>query len=49
MKRVVFRPQAVRDLEKLEDKDRRLVEEAIARFAETGVGDVKMLAGADRH
>jgi mRNA interferase RelE/StbE len=49
MKRVVFRPQAVRDLEKLEDKDRRLVEEAIARFAETGVGDVKMLAGEDRH
>ena len=49
MKRVFFRPQAVRDLEKLETRDRDLVEEAIERFATTGVGDIKMLAGKDRH
>jgi mRNA interferase RelE/StbE len=49
MKRILFRPQAVRELEKLEKRDRSLVEDAIARFAATGTGDIKMLAGADRH
>jgi mRNA-degrading endonuclease RelE of RelBE toxin-antitoxin system len=49
MKRVLFRPQAVRDLESLQDRDRALVEEAIDRFAKTGAGDVKLLAGAERH
>jgi mRNA-degrading endonuclease RelE of RelBE toxin-antitoxin system len=48
MKRVVFRPHAVKDLERLEDHDRSLVEAAIDRFARTGVGDVKMLAGQVR-
>ena len=48
MKRVLFRPQAVRDLENLETQDRDLVEDTIERFAKTGAGDVKMLAGADR-
>jgi hypothetical protein len=32
VKRVLFRPQAAKDLERLEDRD-RLVEEAIERFA----------------
>jgi mRNA-degrading endonuclease RelE of RelBE toxin-antitoxin system len=49
MKRVLFRPQAVRDLESLQERDRALVEEAIDRFAKTGKGDVKVLAGAERH
>jgi mRNA-degrading endonuclease RelE of RelBE toxin-antitoxin system len=48
MKRVFFRPQALRDLEKLQERDRILVEEAIERFAEAGVGDVKLLSGPDR-
>jgi mRNA-degrading endonuclease RelE of RelBE toxin-antitoxin system len=44
MKRVVFRPQAAKDLERLPDRTRDQVEEAIERFAQTGNGDVKMLA-----
>ena len=48
MKQVQFRPQAARDLERLPNRDRRQVEEAIARFAQTGFGDVKMLAGEGR-
>ena len=48
MKRVLFRPQAVKDLERLEKRDRDLVEEALDRFAASGVGDVKMLSGSDR-
>ena len=48
MKRVLFRPQAARDLERLPDRSRDRVEEAIERFAQTGNGDVKMLAGEDR-
>lgn len=49
MKRVLFRPAAVKDLERLEERDRDLVEEAIERFAETGQGDVKKLKGMERH
>jgi mRNA interferase RelE/StbE len=48
MKQVQFRPQAARDLERLPNRDRRQVEEAITRFAQTGFGDVKMLAGEGR-
>jgi mRNA interferase RelE/StbE len=48
MKRVLFRPQAARDLEPLPDSSRDQVEEAIERFAQTGDGDVKMLAGEGR-
>jgi mRNA-degrading endonuclease RelE of RelBE toxin-antitoxin system len=48
MRRVLFRPQAVKDLERLETRDRDLVEETIERFATSGIGDVKMLTGADR-
>jgi mRNA-degrading endonuclease RelE of RelBE toxin-antitoxin system len=48
VKRVLFRPQAAKDLERLEDRDRLLVEEAIERFATTGSGDVKMLVGERR-
>jgi len=44
MKRVLFRPQAARDLERLPNRDRDQVEEAIERFVQTGSGDVKMLA-----
>jgi len=49
LKRVLFRPAAVKDLERLEERDRDLVEEAIERFAETGQGDVKKLKGMERH
>jgi mRNA-degrading endonuclease RelE of RelBE toxin-antitoxin system len=48
MKRVLFLPQAARDLERLANRDRDQVEEGIERFAETGSGDVKMLAGEGR-
>lgn len=48
MKRVLFRPEAAKDLERLQDRDRDLVEEVIERFARTGVGDVKRLVGMDR-
>jgi mRNA-degrading endonuclease RelE of RelBE toxin-antitoxin system len=48
MKRVLFRPQAGRDLEGLPNRDRDQVEEAIERFAQTGSGDVKMLRGERR-
>ena len=48
MKRVLFRPQAARDLEQLPNRDRDQVEDAIERFAQTGLGDVKMLAGEGR-
>ena len=48
MKRVFFRPQAMRELQRLEKRDRELIEQAIERFAEKGIGDVKMLAGAER-
>ena len=49
MKRVLFRPAAAKELERLEDRDRDLVEAVIGRFASTGQGDVKMLRGAERH
>ena len=49
MKRVLFRPQAARELEALPARDRDLVEGAIERFAATGIGDVKLLAGQERH
>jgi mRNA interferase RelE/StbE len=48
MRRVLFRPQAARDLERLEDRDRDQVEDAIERFAQTGSGDVKRLVNEDR-
>jgi len=48
VKRVLFRPEAAKDLERLQDRDRDLVEEVIERFARTGVGDVKRLVGMDR-
>jgi mRNA interferase RelE/StbE len=48
MRRVLFRPQAARDLERLEGRDRDQVEEAIERFAQTGSGDVKRLVNEDR-
>jgi mRNA interferase RelE/StbE len=48
MKRVLFRPQAARELEKLPNRDRDQVEEAIERFSQTGSGDVKMLTGEGR-
>jgi hypothetical protein len=48
MKRVLFRPQAARDLERLPNRDRDQVEEAIERFVQTGSGDVKMLSGEGR-
>ena len=49
MKKVYFRPAAVKDLEGLEDRDRDLVETAIERFAKTGQGDVKKLRGGQNH
>ena len=48
MKRVLFRPQAARDLERLPNRDRDQVEEAIERFVQTGSGDVKMLTAEGR-
>ena len=48
MKRVLFRPQAARDLERLPNRERDQVEDAIERCAQTGSGDVKMLAGERR-
>ena len=48
MKRVLFRPQAARDLERLPNRSRDQVEQAIERFAQTGAGDIKMLAGEGR-
>jgi len=48
MKRVLFRPQAARDLERLPNRDRDQVEDAIERFVQTGSGDVKMLTGEGR-
>lgn len=47
MKRVVFRPAAEKDLERLEDCDHELVMRAIERFAATGEGDVKKLKGSE--
>ena len=49
MKRILLRPAAVKDLETLEKGDRALVEAAIDRFAETGQGDVRKLAGQEGH
>ena len=48
MKKILFRPRAARDLEQLPNHDRGQVEEAIERFAQSGFGDVKMLAGEGR-
>jgi mRNA-degrading endonuclease RelE of RelBE toxin-antitoxin system len=45
MKRVLFRPRAARDLERLPNRGRDQVEEAIERFVQTGSGDAKMLTG----
>ncbi|MCW5978467.1 MAG: hypothetical protein KIT09_10335 [Bryobacteraceae bacterium] len=41
-------PQAARELARLANHDRDQVEEAIERFAQTGVGDVKMLKAEGR-
>jgi mRNA-degrading endonuclease RelE of RelBE toxin-antitoxin system len=49
VKRVLFRPSAAKELERLQTRDRELVEAAIERFARAGEGDVKMLKGAERH
>ena len=48
MKRVLFRPQAARDLERLPSRDRDQLEEAIDRFAQTGSGDIRMLTDEGR-
>lgn len=48
MKRVLFRPEAARELERLPNRNRDQVEEAIERFAQTGFADIKMLAGEGR-
>jgi mRNA-degrading endonuclease RelE of RelBE toxin-antitoxin system len=48
VKKILFRPQAARDRERLPNPDRNQVEEAIEWFAQTGFGDVKMLAGEGR-
>jgi mRNA interferase RelE/StbE len=48
MKRVLFRPRAARDLERLPSRGRDQVEEAIERFAQSGAGDVRMLTGGGR-
>ncbi len=48
MKRVLFRPRAARDLERLPNRDRDQVEEAIERFVQTGSGEVKTPAGEGR-
>jgi hypothetical protein len=45
LKRVLFRPAAVKDFEALQKRDRDLVAETIERFARTGQGDVKKLKG----
>jgi mRNA interferase RelE/StbE len=49
VKRIYFRPAALKDLEALEDRDRELVEDTIERFAKTGQGDVKKLKGREKH
>lgn len=49
MKRVLFRPQAARELLRLPPRQRDRIEEAIERFAQSGVGDIKLLAGEERH
>jgi len=49
MKRVLFRPQAARDLERLPNRNRDQGEEAIERFAQTGSNEIRMLAGEGRH
>jgi mRNA-degrading endonuclease RelE of RelBE toxin-antitoxin system len=48
MKRVLFRPEAARELDRLPNRNRDQVEEAIERFAQAGFGDIKMLAGEGR-
>ena len=48
MKRILFRPAAAKDLERLEQRDRDLVEDTIELFAKTGHGDVKKLKGSER-
>lgn len=48
MRRVLFRPRAIKDLEALPDDARDQVETAIERFAQTGQGDVKMLVNENR-
>ena len=42
---VHYTNRALNDLESLPQDDRRRVVEALDRFAETGVGDVRALAG----
>jgi mRNA interferase RelE/StbE len=49
MKRVLFRPAAARELERLSVPVRDQIEEAIVRLAQSGIGDIKMLRGVDRH
>ncbi|MBI4540069.1 MAG: type II toxin-antitoxin system RelE/ParE family toxin [Gemmatimonadetes bacterium] len=45
--RVAWRPRAEKDLQKLPLTAQHRIVEAIDRFAATGHGDVKKLAGAD--
>ena len=49
VKKVYFRPAAVKELEALEDRDHELVMDTIERFAKTGQGDVKKLKGREKH
>ena len=45
--RLVWTPQSLRDLRKLDVKPRQRILEALERFAATGIGDVKRLQGLD--
>jgi mRNA-degrading endonuclease RelE of RelBE toxin-antitoxin system len=47
MNRILFRPRAARDLEHLPNRDREQWR-AIERFAQIGLGDMKMLEGGGR-
>ena|ERR1700688_371868 len=41
-------PSTSNEVQRLVKRDRELMEQAIDRFAEKGIGDVKVLAGAER-
>ena len=42
---VIWLPQAAKDMRRLDQKTRERVFDAVGRYAQTGVGDVKMLVG----